>query len=111
MPMAINAAKNAGAPIPPAALAPVPTHGARPAPLPSLPPPGATPMPPAGGLPAMPAPGAPAAPPYKIKPQADGTLAVVFPSPDGNAANDVISQVLPAPKIPPAFQAPKQPVQ
>lgn len=64
-------------------------------------------MPPTG-IPTLPAPTAPQQPPFKVRPQADGSLAVVWPAPDGT---DIISQVYPAPKIPRAMQPGKAPQQ
>lgn len=95
MPMGAAAAKYS---MPANLMPPVPLHGARP------PETSAQPIPSNVGAPAMPPMNAPSQPPYKVRPQADGSLAVVWPTPDGG---EVISQVLPAPKTPPAFQTPK----
>lgn len=106
MPIGVNAAKKAA----PAMLAPpMPRNGVAPAPQPAPQAAPATAMPSSAmppGMPAFPPPSAPAEPPYKVKPQADGTLAVVYPAPDGS---DIVGQVYPAPRIPRAFQAPKGP--
>lgn len=111
MPFGTLAAKAAGAPA--NLMPPMPTTGQAPAPLPQMMPPGGPSMP-AGaaptaptGLPAFPGASDPTAPPYTVKTQADGSLAIVWPSPDGDPAKDIISQVMPAPKIPPAMQPPK----
>lgn len=108
MPIAANAAKKSA---PAMLMPPMPRNGQAP---PSAPPaapqssPATAPSPMPPGMPLFPPPSAPAEPPYKMKPQADGTIAVVYPAPDGS---DVVGQVYPAPRIPRAFQAPKGPQQ
>jgi hypothetical protein len=115
MPAALNAMSKSG--MPANLIPPMPKNGARPAPLlppppmapPPVAPPAPAPMPTASqGMPAFPPPSAPAKPPFNLKTQSDGSIAVAWPGPDGN---DVISQVFPAPKVPRAFQPPRQPGQ
>lgn len=82
------------------------------------PPAGQAPLPPLPSQPSLTPPPAPATPPtlptavpgVVIKAQADGSSAYVYPSPDGNAANDVFLGRIEPPKVPRAFQ-PSQPKQ
>lgn len=76
---------------------------------PPVPPPmpAAAPAMPGAGIPQFNAPTAPTETPYTLQTQADGSVAVTWPSPDGDPAKAIVSQVFPKPKTPPAFQQPK----
>lgn len=113
MPMGKAALKDvAPPPLPPLSL---PPKGNAPMPLP-MPPISATPaagpvgtpsgMPPAPGAQPMPQLGQPQQPPYSVRLQPDGSSLYYTPSPDGNAANDVILGLNPPPKVPKALQKP-----
>ncbi len=102
MPMGAKAAEASA----PANLLPPMPSGGMPPPMPAIPPAGAGMAPPAApmGMPSFPAPSEPVAPPYQTRTQADGTIAIVWPSPDGDPSKDIISQVYNAPKVPQALQ-------
>lgn len=110
MPMGQSAARLSTPPMPPL---PMPPKGNAPMPLP-MPPISNTPavsvgapsaMPPAPGATAMPQTGTPQPQtPYTVRMQPDGSSLYTIPSPDGNAAQDIVLGLNPPPKMPKAFQ-------